>query len=204
MPTIPLPSAARSLAELTQALDAVDHPTRVDWSRQLGRREQLALYALAEGSALRVDDMVDAEGVVVIHTGRNGLALFNRFEKRFARQGDEIVGYNHNDGLGGPFNFIARRIVGPGHYVAYDAPDGDGVWVDYRRLPMRRHPSFPPLLDNDRGLRSLVFGNMVDVIRRVSKHVTIGDAFKNKSPPRTLGSRVGSWFPTAPFVLVRP
>lgn len=203
MSDIPLPSTVGSLADLTGLLDNATHDARLAWAYRLGRKEQLALFRLAEGSALSVDDCVGAEGEVVIHTGRNGLGLFNRFQKRFARQGDEVVGYNHNDQAGGPFNALFVRIVGPGHYVAYDAPDGDGVWIDYRRLPARQHPDFPPLIDNDHGTRSLVFGNMVDVLRRVSRHVSIGDAFKDKGPPRTLGSRIGSWFPTAPFVLVR-
>lgn len=203
MNAIPQPSAARSLADLAAALDGATHEDRVAWAYTLGQREQLVLFGLAEGSALTVDDCVRGEGEVVIHTGRNGLSLFNRFEKRFARQGDEVVGYNHNAEAGGRFNFLFRRIVGPGHYVAYDGPDGDGVWIDYRRLPVRQHPDFPPLIDNDHGLRSLVFGNMVDVLRRVSQHVRIGNAFKDKGTPRTLGARIGAKFPTAPFVLVR-
>lgn len=203
MSTIPRPSAVSALSELTGLLDNSTHAARYDWACSLGEREQLALFALAEGSALRVDDLVREDGAVVVHAGRNGLALFNRFEKRFSRLGDEIGGYNHNEKLGGPLNFLVRRIVGPGHFVAYDGPDGDGVWIDYRRIPKRQHPDFPPLIDNDHGLRSLVFGNMVDVLRRVSRHVSIGNAFKDKSPPRTLGARIGARLPTAPFVVVR-
>jgi len=204
MSNIPLPSQISLLADLSARLDNATHTDRMEWAYALGEKEQLALYELAEGGTLTVGDLVLPESAVFIHPGRNGLAFFNRFEKRFAQLGSQVVGYNHNDVIGGPLNFLAKRITGPGHYTAYDGPDGDGVWIDYRSIPSGRHPEFPPLIDNDHGLRALVFGNMVDVLRRASKHVLIGNAFKNKSPGKTFMSRLGSRFPTAPFVLVQP
>ena len=204
MTMMPLPSLVSDLADLSGQLDNATHADRLAWIYRLGEAEQLALFELARGSDLTVDDVVGPAGAVRIHPGRNGLAIFNRFEKRFARLGELTVGYNHNDTLGGPLNFLVARIIGPGHYTAYNAPDGDGIWIDYRVVPTQRHPAFPPLIDNDHGLRSLVFGNMVDVLRRVSKHVLIGNAFKDKGPARTIGSRIGSKLPTAPFVLVQP
>ena len=202
--SIPFPSSVSSLGDLTGRLDNATHAARMAWAYSLGEPEQLALFALAEGSTLTVDDVVLPDEAVFIHPGRNGLPRFNRFEKRFARLGDQIVGYNHNDQIGGPFNFLAKRITGPGHYTAYNGPSGTEIWIDYRTIPKRRHPEFPALIDNDHGLRALVFGNMVDILRRVSTHVLIGNAFKNMSRGRTLLSRLGSRFPTAPFVLVQP
>lgn len=197
------PSEVADIGSLAEALDASSHAERLAWAYTLNEREQLALFDLASEQPIQVDDVVHDDGSVFIHPGRNGLPAFNRFEKRFARLGDEVVGYNHNDAIGGPLNFIARRLVGPGHYVAYDGPD-DAIWVDYRQLPKQQHPEFPPLIDNEHGIRALVFGNMVDVLRRASKHVLIGNAYKDKSPGRTLWTRLGSKFPTAPFVLVQP
>jgi hypothetical protein len=203
MPIAPLPSTIADLAELTPVLDALTHGERLAWAYGLDESEQLALYALAHDQTLSVDDLVGNGQEVVIHPGRNGLPLFNRFEKRFARLGDEVVGYNHNDTIGGPLNFLVRRLIGPGHFLAYDTDAGE-VWIDYRRIPSRRHPDFPTLVDNDHGVRALVFGNMVDVLRRASANVYIGNAYKDKSAPRTWLSTLGSRLPTAPFVLVRP
>ncbi len=204
MPTLPLPSQISDLSDLSGQLDNATHADRIRWAYTLDEAEQLKLFDLARGQSLTTDDLVRPEERVLIHAGRNGLPRFNRFEKRFARLGEQTVGYNHNDQIGGPLNFIVTRLVGPGHYTAYDAPDGDGVWIDYRTIPERRHPVFPKLIDNDHGVRGLVFGNMVDVLRRASRHVLIGNAFKNKSKGRTLVTRLGSKFPAAPFVLVQP
>lgn len=202
--SIPRPCDVEQLAPITEALEAASHAERVAWVRSLSGREQLALYALAEGSAVTLDELVGEEGQVVRHLGRNGLAAFNLFEKRFARLGDQVVGYNHNEfgALGG----LAARVTGPGHYTAYPSPQQPGeIWIDYRKLPTTQHPEFPPLRDNERGLPGLVFGNMVDVLRKVSTGVFIGDSFKDfERPDRPpLLTRIGSALPTAPFALCR-
>lgn len=201
---IPKPSEAPSLGALTSALDAADHATRLAWCRSLHGPEQYRLFAMAEaGGPLSVEDLVRDDGDVVIHMGRNGLALFNRFQKRVSRLGGETVGYNENEeALGGTLGRFYRWLIGPGHFLAYDSPEVPGeVWIDYRAIPTRQHPDFPPLADNDRGVPSLIFGNMVDILRRVSEHVFIGDSTKTLSPPRRLGHRIGALLPTAPFVV---
>ena len=141
---------------------------------------------------------------MVRHYGRNGLALFNLFEKRCVLVDGQRAGYNHN-GFPAAVRGLAGRIIGPGHYVFYDAPTVQGeVWIDYRRIPTAQHPDFPPLIDNESGLRQLVYGNMVDILRRVSKHVFIGDAFKNlprEDTPPLLTRFASKFFATAPFIL---
>jgi len=203
--SIPLPTEVGELAELTAALDATDHAGRLSWAYALNGKQQYRLFDLAAGQlSVSAEDLHRGDGDVVVHSGRNGLALFNHFEKRCARQGDELVGFNHNE-WPGLLGRVARRVTGPGHYVFYDSPDVPGeVWIDYRSIPSRAHPAFPPLVDNESGLRQLVFGNMVDVLRRVSTHVFIGDSFKDfprdDTPP--LATRVASkLFATAPFIL---
>jgi hypothetical protein len=197
-----LPSQLSSVEPLAAALDAATHEQRVEYVRSLGRREQYTLFALCAGRRMSVAELAPAEGKVVRHYGKNGVPLFNHFEKRFVRFSDGTVGgYNHND-----FGLVVNLVTGPGHYVAYDAPDDSGeVWVDYRRIPVDQHPEFPPLCSNESGLRALVFGDMVDVLRRVSRHVTIGDSFKAKYPrpdPAPFLAWVGAtFFATAPFVL---
>ncbi len=192
---VPLPTTASSRAELAAALDPLTHGERLRWIYGLNRAQQYRLFALADGS-LRADELVGVGQEVVVYQGKNGLPVGSRFQKRIARLGDRIVGYNHAESL-------FARFAGPGHFVVRDAPDGDGVWIDYRSPPTRRHLDFPPLIDNDRRLRGLVFGNLVDVLRRVSRHVFVGRAYKDKGRARTLAARVGSRLPTAPFVLVR-
>jgi len=199
-----LPKDAPSLAPITAALDAATPDARKVWVRSLNGDQQKHLYALAQGNPVRVDELVGDDGAVHIGDGRNGLGLFNKFQKRFARAGSEIGGYNHGSEIAGFLSPIVNWFTGPGHFVAYDSPDVYGeVWIDYRRIPAVRHPEFPPLIDNESGFRSLVFGNMVDVLRRVSRHVFVGDSFKNfpRTTPMNLGSRIGSKLATAPFVI---
>ena len=173
--------------------------------RSLDGAEQRRLFELAKGGPeLRAEDLHRAEGRVVIHYGRNGLQAFNLFQKRCVLIDGQRAGFNQNE-FPRLVSRLATRITGPGHYVFYDSPDVPGeVWIDYRRIPTAQHPDFPKLVDNESGLRQLVYGNMVDIMRRVSTHVIIGDSFKNL--PRTdrpplltrLASRFGA---TAPFVL---
>ncbi|MCA9492302.1 MAG: hypothetical protein KC621_20355 [Myxococcales bacterium] len=202
---LPKPSAVTDVQGLADALDAATHEVRLGWARSLGRSEQYALFELAKGRPVTVDELVGEPGQVVRHLGKNGLPLFSWFEKRFVRLPDGTVGgYNHNEfGLIAP---IAAIVTGPGHFVAVDAPDGaPEVWIDYRRIPAVQHPDFPPLQSNEAGLPGLVFGDMVDVLRRVSRHITIGDSFKGKYPrddqPPFLARMGATLFPTAPFVL---
>ncbi|MEZ4235838.1 MAG: hypothetical protein R3F59_06685 [Myxococcota bacterium] len=202
--TIPMPSEVTTIDPLAEALDATDHPTRLAWTRSLNRGQQYALYALAEGRKVSVDDLVRGPDEVVPHYGRNGLLMFSLFQKRFARHGDTVVGYNHAE-VSGLVRPLYHAITGDGHYVAYDSPDVPGeVWVDYRKVSPTVPPSFPPVADNEHGLAALIFGDMVDVIRRVSTHVFIGDSFKARYPrpdrPPLL-ARIGGMLPTAPFVL---
>lgn len=204
--SIPLPTEVDDLSVLTEALDATGHDQRLAWAYTLGGKQQYRLYDLAAGKqAVTPDDLHGGDGEVVRHHGRNGLMLFNHFEKRCAKVGDELVGFNHNE-WPGLIGRIARRVTGPGHYSFYASPDVPGeVWIDYRRVPTRSHEAFPPLVDNESGLRQLVFGNMVDVLRRVSEHVFIGDSFKNfprdDRPP--FFTRLASLGATAPFILVQ-
>src|SRR5688500_2455854 len=111
---IPKPSEVDDLVRLSEPLDAADHETRVTWIRSIGRSEQYKLYALAKGSQVRTAELVRGDGEVVRHHGKNGLAMFTWFEKRFALIGDQAVGYNHNEfpRLVRP---IAAALTGPGH-----------------------------------------------------------------------------------------
>jgi hypothetical protein len=206
MSAILLPTDTETLAPITAALDQATPAARVAWARSLNGAQQARLFRLAEGQRCTATDLTDPTGGPVRAPGRNGLAAFHLFAKVFAAHAGVVVGYNDNREQ--PLAGLVGRVTGPGHFTAYDAPDGSGeVYIDYRRVPTTTHPDFPPLMDNESGLRALVFGDMVDVVRRVSQHVFIGDAFKGRFPrdtPAPLLCRIGRLLGTAPFVICRP
>ena len=78
-------------------------------------------------------------------------------------------------------------LTGPGYFVAREDPDRPEVWIDYNRLPPEHPAGWPETRRNDRGPARLVYGFMVDTLRRVSEHVTIGSAARK-------GRDLGSWF----------
>lgn len=169
---VPLPSRVDRLEPLAAAVDALSPEDRVTYVRGLGWGQLGKLWDLARETELRAADFVGVGEEVHVHAGKNALPIFNHFEKRFARLGDEIVGYNHNSAL-------LTWFTGPGHFRVMDSPNKPGeVWIDYRTLPKAQHPAFPALVSNDRGLiPRLTYGGMVDVVRRVSRFVVIGDSF---------------------------
>ena len=86
------------------------------------------------------------------------------------------------------FNFQAlARLTGPGYYVAHADPALPEVLIDYRELPPAAPAGWPPLRRNEVGAARFVYGFMVDRLRRVSEHVTIGSAARH-------GRDLGSWF----------
>ncbi len=175
--------------ELARVLDGLSPAERVAAVRALGRPEQRRLYEAVRGFApLRLRDLVPpstGDRVPVRHYGRNTLPLFTLFEKRFCRplgadpqSPGTLWGYNHQS---------MSAFTGPGYFVAREDPARAEVLIDYREVPPDRPAGWPPLRGNDRGLGRLVYGNMVDTLRRVSEHVTIGSAARG-------GKDIGSWF----------
>lgn len=174
---------------LRTLLDGLDHDARVAATRALGPREQRRLYEGVEGfAALRLVDLVPAQvGAMseVRHYGRNTLPAFRHFEKRFCRpaaaEADRpglLYGYNHA---------AVRGLVGPGYFVARDAGDAAEVCIDYGELPASSPEGWPGIRRNESGLSRFVYGFMVDRLRGVSEHVSIGSAARR-------GRELGSWF----------
>jgi hypothetical protein len=177
------PSAIRDL------LDGVSHAERVDAIRSLGRGAQRRLYDAVDGFLpLRLADLVPpsvGDGATVRHFGRNTLPAFTHFEKRFCRPGGTDP--EEPDTLNG-FNFQKMApLTGPGYFVAREDPSRPEVWVDYNHVPETHPDGWPEIVPNDRGLARFVYGFMVDTLRRVSEHVTIGSAARR-------GRDLGSWF----------
>jgi len=181
--------AAVAPTAIADLLDNLDESTRIQVVRRLGRRDQQALYSKVEGFApLELVDLVPAtrpDLVEVRHLGRNSLPAFTIFEKRFCR----LPGNSPDapDALAG-YNFQAMSpVTGPGYFMARDDTKTREVLVDYHHLPNLKPSDWPPIRSNERGLSRFVYGFMIDRLRRVSKHVTIGSAARN-------GRDLGSYF----------
>ena len=163
---------------IARLLDELSNDMRPRVVRCLGPASQKALYEKVEGfAALRLVDLVaptrrDLEEVR--HLGRNTLPAFRIFEKRFCRLAgtsaespDMLAGYNFQ---------TMSFITGPGYFVARQDEERAEVLVDYGRLPTSRPDDWPEIRPNERGLSRFVYGFMVDTLRSVSEHVTIGSA----------------------------
>lgn len=173
-----LTAATLDLPALAAHLDGLDHLARVRDVRSIGGRDQARLYAAARGfRAVDLHFFVPAakpSRALVRHHGKNSLPAFTEFEKRFARPNDgatELWGYNHNDAF-------TTFFSGPGHYVAVPGDAPGEVNIDYRRIPAERLDGVPPLRPNTRFPDVLVYGHMVDVMRGLSAHVSIGRAIR--------------------------
>ena len=120
----------------------------------------------------------------VVHLGKNSLPAFNRFAKVLVRaeptKQTELWGYNRTGG------FI-ETVVGPGYFVAYPHEVPGEVLVDYLRLPSDRPDHWPRILSNSARLSRFVYGGTQDILRGVSRHVTIGRATKGGKP-------MSAWF----------
>jgi hypothetical protein len=177
------------MKELAALLDGLRHEERVAWVRSVGRAEQRRLYEAAAGFLpLALADLVPparAAGETVRHFGKNTLPAFTHFEKRFCRpEGEDAQRPTRLFG----FNFQSMAwLTGPGYYVAHADPSLPEVLIDYRELPPAAPAGWPPLRRNETGAARFVYGFMVDRLRRVSEHVTIGSAIRN-------GRELGSWF----------
>ena len=177
------------LDPLAKRLDGASHDERVRFVHSVGRAGQRRLWEAAAGFLpLTLADLVppqSPDGATVRHHGKNTLPAFTHFEKRFCRP----VGQDPQrpEALFG-FNFQALSwLTGPGYYVAHADPALPEVLIDYRELPPAPPAGWPPLRRNEVGAARLVYGFMLDRLRRVSEHVTIGSAARN-------GRDLGSWF----------
>ena len=182
-------------AEIARFLDGLSHADRVLAIRDLRRGDQRRLYEAVDGFAsVTLADLVPP-GVAAMqpvrHYGKNTLPAFTHFEKRLLRpEGEDAAKPSELFG----FNFQTMSpVTGPGYFVTVPNPEREDreVWFDYRRVPAvpasELPPDWPPVRPNERGLSVLVYAHMVDTLRRVSEHVTIGSAAKK-------GRDIGSWF----------
>jgi hypothetical protein len=174
------------LDALASLLDGLSHEARLAETRTLGRDDQRQLYRLAAAAPpLGLDDFVPASArprQEIIHHGRNTLPLpgpLRLFQKRFCRPDageGRLFGYNES-----PF----KSTIGPGFFVAVPTA-GNEAWeergavvVDYFQIPDGPvAEGWPRVVPNTRGLQRFVYHRTRDFMRRVSRHVTIGAAYK--------------------------
>ncbi len=176
---------------LAHVLDGLGHEGRVHATRAWNKKLQTKIFDAAKGRRpLELDFLVPASVgplVEVIHFGHNTLPVFSNFQKRFVKlEGEDVPigGYNHQS---------MQALTGPG-YFGVTKGDGDHegeLVIDYSKLPKKKPSSWPAIQPNEGGLAGIVNGGMVDYLRGVSQHVSIGVAYKN-------GSHRNQW-----FVLVR-
>jgi hypothetical protein len=167
-------------------LDGLAHAERVEAIAALsGGRIQRRLYeAVKDAPCVTAADLVAPETPPlreVVFEGKNSLPAFTRFQKRFCRApaGNApatLWGYNHQ---------TLAWLTGPGYFVVHD--DDRGAAIDYRDVPGAHPAGWPDIKPNDVGLSRFVYGHMVDYMRRVSRDVFIGAAYRH-------GRETGNYF----------
>jgi hypothetical protein len=164
--------------ELASFLDGLDAAGRLAQTRALSAKEQKRLWEVCKGApALAPEDLVPTslgEAKQVIWGGKNSLAAFTIFEKRFIRQNGVIVGYNHQ---------ATSWLTGPGYFTVVQSPhDARELRIDYTNVPATTPAGWPTVKPNDRGLSNFVYKNLYDYLRRVSRDVVIGFATRLDKP----------------------
>lgn len=171
--------------ELSRVLDELGFEGRLHTTRHWDKRTQAMLFEAAKGKLpIDLDFLVPAgtEGPVR-HHGTNTLPLFSHFEKRFAKIGEQVVGYNHSD---------TTVFTGPGYFSVRASEQDEGeLLIDYTQLPKERAEGWPEIVPNSARLGRFVFEGMVDQLRALSSTVSIGRAIRHGKP-------ADAW-----FVLVR-
>ncbi len=169
-------------------LDGLSTDERLADTRTLWRADQRKLYEKAEKAEPITLDHFVPQGISarepVHHDGRNTLPLLpsmKLFQKRFCRPEDaseRLFGYNQS-----PF----LSTVGPGFFVAIltkGKPEWESrgaVVIDYFQVPDGPvADSWPKVIPNSKGLQMFVYNGTRDYMRLVSKHVSIGAAYKGE------------------------
>lgn len=181
-------SASVTAQALEQHLDALSDADRLTQTLALSSAQQAKLFELVDGArrmtleALAPASTPPLRGIR--HEGRNSLLAFTRFAKVFAVPDDaskiatERWGFNDS-------GFTVNTFVGPGYFIVNQ--DGGEVLVDYTQYPPKPHLGGPPILSNAARLSRFVFNNTKDRVRAVSKHVSIGRAWRGTQ-------RLDNWF----------
>lgn len=169
------------IEELAEMLDLLDPEGRVQTMRTWDKKRMAAIFDACAGRPITLEQVVPRSigaDVEVIHDLRNTLPLFNDAQKRFARTADGgIGGYNRQHGI--------ARVSEPGYFGVRqgEGAHANELVIDYGQVPTSKPRSWPRIEANDKGLlNGIVWGGMVDYLRKVSHHVSIGFATKGGKP----------------------
>lgn len=181
-------SSSVTAQALAEHLDALSDADRLTQTLALSRAQQARLFDIVEGARrLTLEELAPSATPPlhgIRHEGRNSLPAFSRFAKVFAVPDDaskvatERWGFNDS-------GFTVNTFVGPGYFVVNE--DGGDVLVDYTQYPPKPHVGGPRILSNSARLSLFVFRNTKDRVRGVSKHVSIGRAWRGTT-------RLDNWF----------
>jgi hypothetical protein len=181
-----LADTSLTIHDVAAHLDRLDHAGRMEAMGSTTKAEQRRLWHLAaESEPITLEHFVPEEvppRTEVVHHGRNTLPVFRSFQKRFARPADgsrRAFGYNEGS---------TRPLVGPGYFVLIPTAGNPtweerGAWVvDYFQVPDGPVvEGWPKVKKNSQGLQIVVYHQTRDFMRKVSRHVSVGMAFKRES-----------------------
>lgn len=167
------------LKRLAEVLDGLGHEGRVHATRTWTKKQMSALYDAAKGfRPIDLDYIVPSSVgpmVEVVHQGKNTLPAFTHFQKRFVKlEGEELP-------IAG-FNAQALEVFsGPGYFgVTKGEGEHEGEIVfDYDKIPKKKPDHWPTIVPNTGLISGPVNGGMIDYLRGISSHVSIGIAYKN-------------------------
>jgi hypothetical protein len=167
-----------SQAHLASFLDGLDAAGRIAEARSLSSKDQKRLWEVCKDApAFTLDDLVPpslGEGKQIVWYGKNSLAAFKIFEKRFMRKDGAVIGFNHQ---------TTSWLTGPGYFTVVPSPhEARELRIDYTKVPATTPPGWPTVKPNDRGVSSLVYKNLYDYLRRVSRDMCIGFATRLDKP----------------------
>jgi hypothetical protein len=159
-------------ADLAKHLDGLAPEERVNQIRTLGKKHQKRLWDVCKDApAFTLEDLVPpslGDGQTVIYAGKNSLGAFTHFEKRFQRRNGSIIGYNHNPAL-------VTWFAGPGYFTCtMSSENPKEILFDYTKVPDAAPDGWPKVKTNGSGGSYLVYRDLHDFNRRVSKDVLIG------------------------------
>ena len=129
-------------------------------------------------TALTLDDFVPSSAgplVEVIHHGKNSLPAHNYFQKRFCKPKseetkDQLLGLQRAD--------LGRASPAPGITSPIPPPRRARSTSTTRWLPKEKPAAWPGIVPNSVRLGRFVYYGMIDVMRGISSHVSIGRAKK--------------------------
>lgn len=163
--------------ELAELLDSYSENARLEFLAALGKEDLICLY---ENFARRLcapsDFLAAPPEATLVCDGINSLPVLRRFQKRFTAgaPGADPIGHNH---------YALAALAGPGYFRVKASSDRPGeVVFDYTGTFDKTPPGWPMAQGNDQGLAKFVFGGLTDTVRRVSRDLVVGAAWKQGRP----------------------